>query len=143
MELDAKTKVNLNYIFEVRWIASEKTAVLQVINGYEVLMTDLRRIANSNQRIDGVKSFDSKTRSTAVGLEKKLADKRFLMMLCFLADILSILAAQSLEFQRRYGYIFFIEYQALTPNFIKSHRYHILQNSDLIFFRTKKHCLPF
>ena len=79
MELDAKTKVNLNYIFEVRWIASEKTAVLQVINGYEVLMTDLRRIANSNQRIDGVKSFDSKTRSTAVGLEKKLADKRFLM----------------------------------------------------------------
>ena len=106
LELDAKTKVNLNYIFEVRWIASEKTAVLQVINGYEVLMTDLRRIANSNQRIDGVKSFDSKTRSTAVGLEKKLADKRFLMMLCFLADILSILAAQSLEFQRRYGYIF-------------------------------------
>ena len=106
MELDPKTKDNLNYIFEVRWIASEKTAVLQVINGYEVLMTDLRRIANSNQRIDGVKSFDSKTRSTAVGLEKKLADKRFLMMLCFLADILSILAAQSLEFQRRYGYIF-------------------------------------
>ena len=106
LELDAKTKVNLNYIFEVRWIASEKTAVLQVINGYEVLMTDLRRIANSNQRIDGVKSFDSKTRSTAVGLEKKLADKQFLMMLCFLADILSILAAQSLEFQRRYGYIF-------------------------------------
>ena len=87
---------DLNYIFEVRWIASEKRAVEKVLKGYEVFFEDLQEIKDSED-------FDDKTRSKAAGLFKLLENKNIFIVLNFLLDILDNLAFYSEMFQRRHG----------------------------------------
>ena len=88
--------ITLNYIFGVRWISSEKSAVTRVINSYCDLVKDLHSKSESDR-------LDSKTREKAKAMAKKLQNKKFFMVLNFHADLVSILSFYSLEFQKRHG----------------------------------------
>ena len=89
-------KIHLTSIFEVRWVASEKKAVDNLIKYYKPIVRHLHKITEDY-------NFNEKTRSKAKGLLKTMYDKNFYMILHFLADILAILEETSLAFQKRYG----------------------------------------
>ena len=88
--------LNLNYIFETRWIAGEKSAIVAVIKNYESMIRGLGDMSESEE-------FDSKTISAAKGLKKKLLMKNFFILLHFLGDLLKVLEHYSLQFQKRHG----------------------------------------
>ena len=86
----------LNNILEVRWIASEKSAVDRVIRHYPVIIKHLMEVSESG-------GFDKKTKQSAKNIKNKLIEKNFVVLLHFLADLLGILSQSSLQFQMRYG----------------------------------------
>lgn len=88
--------VTLNYIFEVRWITSERSALRRIIDNFEGLIKVLQKISESE-------NFDAPTKDKAGSLANKLQNKNFFMLLNFRADLAKILTFFSLEFQKRHG----------------------------------------
>ena len=88
--------LQLNYIFEVRWITSELSSVRRVIKNYEFLQGDLLQITEGTE-------FDQKSKRTAQGILRSLQDKNFYEIICFLGDVLTVLSKFSLEMQKRDG----------------------------------------
>ncbi len=93
MEFAAEKFWELSYIFEVRWVSSELSAVRKVIDNYDALVGDLQ--AQSAMR--------TAAGAQAKGFLRTLKDKDFVEMLHFLADILNHIARYSLEMQRSAG----------------------------------------
>ena len=89
--------LNLNYIFEVRWVSSELSAIKKILDGnsYEKLFLDLNSIQDEN--------FEDKTKARALGFATQMKNKDLIMILHFLADILSALSTSSIRLQKRYG----------------------------------------
>jgi hypothetical protein len=85
--------LELNYIFETRWISSEKMAVMRVIENWPILAKSLSDI---NQDL----SFDKDTRATAKGLLNYLTDRNCLAILHFMGDLLNHLGEYSKKMQR-------------------------------------------
>ena len=90
-------QVSLSSIFEVRWVASEKRAIVKLIRYYPYILMHLKEVT-TNRAV-----FNEKTRALATGILKHMLDKNFYMILHFLCDILDVLEETSLLFQRRYG----------------------------------------
>ena len=72
--------VTLNYIFEVRWITSERSALRRIIDNFEGLIKVLQKISESE-------NFDAPTKYKAGSLANKLQNKNFFMLLNFRSDI--------------------------------------------------------
>ena len=72
--------VTLNYIFEVRWITSERSALRRIIDNFEGLIKVLQKISESED-------FDAPTKDKAGSLANKLQNKNFFMLLNFSSDI--------------------------------------------------------
>ena len=89
--------LNLNHIFEVRWVSSELSAIKKILDGnsYEKLFLDLNSIQDEN--------FEDKTKASALGFATQMKNKDLIMILHFLADILSALSTSSIRLQKRYG----------------------------------------
>ncbi len=102
--------MELSYIFETRWIASELKAIKRIIKNYPVLLGDLEELQRD-------KDFDPKTRSTALGTYNQLTDRYFVELLFFMADLLNHLSKYSLEMQRRPGIL--IEQWEIMDNLLK------------------------
>jgi len=85
-----------NYIFKVRWVASELNAIKKINLTWNLLITDLEAISVDSH-------FNSETQNIAKGLIKKLTGKHFIVILQFLIDILSQLNIWSLQMQQKTG----------------------------------------
>lgn len=86
----------LNYIYEVRWIASELKAIKNIKNMWSLLVYDLEKIAEDVQ-------FDDETRRRASTLREKLIGRNRLAIFYFVIDVLEHLTFWSEQMQSRYG----------------------------------------
>jgi hypothetical protein len=89
----------LNYIFEVRWISSEKMAVMRVIDNWKLLVSDLEGIV----RDDDDEGFKDDIIQTATGMLATLKDRNFLAILHFMGDLLNHLSYYSKKMQQADG----------------------------------------
>lgn len=87
---------NLNYIYKVRWIASELNAIIKIKNMWYALVIDLDSISRSNE-------FDFSTQQKASEIYKQLTDKNFNIILHFFIDVLEVLNHYSIIFQKSGG----------------------------------------
>ena len=94
---DDATILSLNYIFDVRWVSSELSAIVKIINGFKKLVQDLEEIERSGQ------SFNQDARAKARGLLTNFYDKNLVLMMHWMCDILKVIQHSSLQFQKRYG----------------------------------------
>ena len=92
--------LELSYIHEVRWIASERSAVHQVITNWKLLVTNLESISEDEEDDNG---FSEETKNTAIGLLNVLKNRNFVSLLHLMYGILNCIARYSLEMQRRDG----------------------------------------
>ena len=90
---DDATILSLNYIFDVRWVSSELSAIVKIINGFKKLVQDLEEIERSGQ------SFNQDARAKARGLLTNFYDKNLVLMMHWMCDILKVIQHSSLQFQ--------------------------------------------
>lgn len=89
------TFYELNYIFEVRWVASEHKALDRLMKNYEVILENLAHIEASP-----TSEFDSGVKATASGFRKILLHSRFFITLQFMRDVLAVFKSRSQELQK-------------------------------------------
>ncbi len=81
-------------IFHIRWISSERDAVMKVIKSYKLLLRDLEEISTDL-------GFSLSARNKAKDFIKSLKSKNLVHTLFFLADILRIITSTSQDLQSR------------------------------------------
>jgi len=94
-ELDQKF-YTLNYIYKVRWIISELSAIKKIKNIWYLLIEDLNSIKND-------KKFDANSRRLADKYHQILCDRNFVSILYLILDLLEILNHYSVIFQQKGG----------------------------------------
>jgi hypothetical protein len=87
---------SLNYIFKIRWVASELQAIKKIRSMWYVITFDLDDISHDPE-------FDQNTKDLAAKYLKVFTDKNFVIILHFIIDILEDLNRYSLIFQQRGG----------------------------------------
>lgn len=90
-----QTFYELNYIFEVRWVASELKALERLMLNYRTILENLAHIEASPAT-----DFDSDTKATAKGYYTILMNSRFLVTLAFMRDVLTVFKARSEDVQK-------------------------------------------
>ena len=100
VNMEDPSRLELSYIYEVRWIASERSAVHQVITNWKLLVTNLESISEDEEDDNG---FSEETKNTAIGLLNVLKNRNFVSLLHLMYGILNCIARYSLEMQRRDG----------------------------------------
>lgn len=88
--------IELIYIFDVRWIASNYRAMRKISEMWKVLVTDLSEISQDNH-------FSQSARKKANELQSSLKGKNFLLLFNLMYDVTNELKFWSLELQRRSG----------------------------------------
>ena len=88
----------LNYIFDVRWVASERRALQRFYEKFDVIVADLKMVIEQTNM-----EFDQLTISKATGILNTITDKNFLMFLAFFNDVLNHISLFSKEIQTREG----------------------------------------
>ena len=82
----------LNYIFPIRWVASEFKAVERIYKNYHSIVKNMISISSNSE-------FSAEIASKAKGFLKTLLNTFFYTNLLFLLDVLKILVATSVVFQ--------------------------------------------
>ena len=85
-----------NYIFEVRWISSEYSALEKIFKSFKYLHLDLSDLI-ANENTDGI------TKTKARGIIRMLEDKNLFKFLSFALDVLYVIKTLSLHFQQTKG----------------------------------------
>lgn len=109
----------LNYIFHVRWIASELNMLNNVNKMWHLVVTDLELISNDKQ-------FDIKTQKKAKDLYLQLKGKGFLLIFNFVIDVLQHLSEWSKRMQKRTGLL--VDFADFNKKIINS--FTILKTND-------------
>ena len=98
VETMSETFYRFKQIFKVRWIASEKKALENVLKSWKVLAVDLNEIAENKES-----EFNPNTAAEARGLFNKLTERHVLVYLNFIFDILTSLGLLSEKMQGTAG----------------------------------------
>lgn len=98
----AQTFHELNYIFKIRWVSSEFSALDRINKNYVLLVTNLESIQASQD-------FDADTTNVATGLLSSLSSIRFRGILLFLMDVLNVLTTESKRLQDSAGTLIGLE----------------------------------
>jgi len=93
----------LNYIHNIRWIASEHRALKRVWSNWETLVTNLGDISHDSS------DFDKDSRIKANWLLKTLKNPRFVTTLVFLIDAIDVLQVFSKSLQEKVGVVAGVE----------------------------------
>ncbi|MCP4485841.1 MAG: hAT transposon family protein [Gammaproteobacteria bacterium] len=84
----------LNYIFDIRWVASELSALNKVKQNFKIIFHNFEEIHASGD-------FDQETKQKATALQNRITNVRFYSVLVFVMDVLKVLVQASKEFQKR------------------------------------------
>lgn len=114
-----KRYYELIYIFNVRWIASNYKAMTKIKNMLEAIIVDLGEITEDS-------SFTGATREKARVLRENTIERKFLLFLHFLLDVVYELNRWSLRLQERSGVLIdFLRFKRdITTTF------HMMKNDD-------------
>lgn len=85
----------LNYIFEVRWVASEFEAVRKIFDMFSSIIASLERIAGAEDEFDN----DAKVR--AKGYLKQMQNRNYIAFAAFAVDVLGEFSVQSKTLQQK------------------------------------------
>ena len=85
-----------NYIFEIRWVTSEFTALKKLNSSWNLAVTDLNSISAD-------RSFHENTRAQARGIAERLSDRNFMLIFQFTCDVLQLFSHWSKRVQQRAG----------------------------------------
>jgi hypothetical protein len=96
--------LNYNYIFKVRCISSEMTAMKKIFTTWSLLSRHFKSIIDprtSRREFPSETQFSASTKQTAIILHRKLIDRHYVLLLAFLLDVLNLLAMESKAMQKR------------------------------------------
>lgn len=102
----------ISYIYKVRWISSELTAMIRLQKSWKILAIDLKEISADT------KSFNLNTRMKADEILKFLCGKNFMILLHYFMDLMHIFSYYSKIFQTKDGLL--IGKEDMRLNILKS-----------------------